>query len=193
MKILFTIALALSISLSSFAGPNSKLSQLSGVSYAYDKAKITLLEGAGKVKVSLLDHTGKKLYSQAVNVKENLTIPLDLAQVPYGTYIVRIENKDGKIDRVIETKKKPAKKSSFRAILKGSNHDNSIKLSVYEMEEPGMTLRVMDNQNKVLHKEIIEEGEPFVRRYLLSHIDKSQVYISLTDKKGNRQYFDIAS
>jgi len=109
MKILFTIALSLSLSLTGFALPKNHLAELSGVTYGYEKAKVILLEGSGKVKLTILDAKGSQLYQQNVTVKESLTLPLDLKNLPTGQYVIRIENKEGVVEHVIQTSKRQTK------------------------------------------------------------------------------------
>ena len=107
MKTLFTFALTMSLCFSLFAVPsNDALRSLSGVAYSYHKVKITLMEGAGKVKVSIIDENGIKVHSESIEVTDNIVYPLDMSLMPHGKYTVRITNKGGKVDRVIEVKSK---------------------------------------------------------------------------------------
>ncbi|MBS9523029.1 hypothetical protein KI659_03270 [Litoribacter alkaliphilus] len=189
MKTLFTFALAFGITLMSVADPKNQLTELSGVAFAYDKAKVTLLEGAGRVKVSLYDKEGNRLHTRSVSVKESVTIPYDLSDLPTGAYLIRIENKLEKVDHIIETKNRAPKTQGFKAIVKKGKSDNSMKLSVYEVNQAGLDVKLIDDENKVVYREFIENDEPFVRKYNLKSISKDRVYVVVTDKNGHKQYF----
>ena len=105
MKTLFTFALAFSICFSILASPKSDtLGTLTGVSYSYQKVKVTLLDGAGRVKVSIYDDWGNKIHGALIEVSDNIVYPIDMSQMPSGKYTVRISNKSGKVDQSIEVK-----------------------------------------------------------------------------------------
>ncbi|WP_143960545.1 hypothetical protein [Litoribacter populi] len=189
MKTLFTFALALGVTLMSFAGPTNKLLELSGVSFAYDKAKVTLLEGAGRVKISLYDKEGNRLHCKSLNVKESVSIPYDLADLPRAAYTIRIENRYEKVDHVIETKSRAPKSPGFKAALKRGKTDNFVKLSVYEVNEAGLDVKLFDDENKVIYREFIDNEEPFARKYNLKSISSDRVFVVVTDKNGHKEYF----
>jgi len=69
--------------------------------------KVTLLEGAGKVKISIYDHRGEKVNSQMIEVTEDIIYPIDMSQMPEGKYTLRLTSKRiGKVEQSVEVKRK---------------------------------------------------------------------------------------
>lgn len=186
MKILFTIALTMSMILHVFAGSND-LTVLSNVTYENQVAKVSLLEGVGRVKVSVLDQKGLVLHCHSLKVKENLMLPINLALLPAGIYTIKIESKESKVEYDIETSIKEEVAATFNASVKALALDY-VKVAVNESNPKGTIVKIYGNNHKLLLKDKVPSG-PFVRRYKLKDIKSSEVYFSLSDKNGEEHFF----
>lgn len=187
MKTLFTILLAMSMFLEGFAASND-LAALSSVTSEHQSAKIHLLEGAGKVKISVLNHKGLVLHCRSLKVKQNLVLPINLSSLPVGTYTIKIESRESKVEYDIVTSIKEEKGAEiFNASVKAMG-PRYVKVAVNEDNAKGTTVKIYGNNNRLLFKEHVPSG-PFARRYELKQFNSNEVYFSLTDKKGEEQFF----
>jgi len=188
MKTLLTFALAMSMFLTGYAEPTNELSALSSVTFNAQNAKVTLLEGIGRVKITLKNAKGSTLYTTSHRVRSNVVLPLNLESLPAGKYIVRIQTKDSQIDYDIETVVKKVNEIGFKANVKALD-DKFVKVSVYEMlEEDGVTVKIYDNNHRLVFKEIVEGG-PFARKYEFKYLKTKGLYFTISDKNGNFQTY----
>lgn len=107
MNTLLAITIAMSLNLAVFAAhdtlpENNMLATYSGISYRYQKVKVTLMEGIGKVRIAVLDEKGVTLHTDIIKVKENVVYPINMSAMPIGRYTIRITNKDGGIDHPVD-------------------------------------------------------------------------------------------
>lgn len=67
---------------------------------AYDNVKINI-DGfsKGAYELNLYNLTGKKVHSQTVNLRQGVSVILNVAHFPRGTYIYALQDKDGEIIR----------------------------------------------------------------------------------------------
>ena len=187
MKTLITFAMVLSINLYSYAAPvNELLSKNSGVSYSYQKVKVTLLNGIGKVKISVHDENGMSLFTDFIKVKESVVYPINMADVPAGKYLVRISNKMESTEHWVDIKPKKVTTHKVDAAIKTIN-DEQIKLMV-RFQDENMTLKMYSNSHRLLLKENIKGNKSFSKKYNLQNLTADKVYFTLTDNKGNLQY-----
>ena len=184
-KFITTFALVASLGFASFSfAANENLAALSEVKSANNKVKVTLREGLGKVRVAVLDSKGKYMHQQTVFVKNDVILPIDLSQLPVGEYHVMIENaKDG--DRTfttIETKTPP----SAYPLMAYRKHidDNSFKLTVIGLDQPGVNVEILDRQGKKIYGESINEPEAFTKVYHLANLKNDEVSVRVVDSKG---------
>jgi len=188
MKTLLTFALAMSMFLTAFAEPTNELAALSSVSFNAQNAKVTLLEGIGRVKISVKDANGLTLSCHSYKIRENVVLPINLESMPAGKYVIRIETKDSKIDYDVETTAKKANEYGFKANVKPLG-DRFVKVSVYEMQEEGdLTIKVYDKSHHLVFKEVLTGG-PFARKYEFKNLYTKGLYFTISDKKGNSQIY----
>ena len=192
MKTLLTFALAMSLFLTGLAEPTNELAILSKVSINEQKARITLIEGIGKVKVYVKDITGKTIYATSYKVSETVVMPFNLEKLPTGKYVIRIEAKDASIDYAIETQPKKAKEvlTPFKANVKALDN-RCVKVSLYELlTEGAVTVRVYDPTHRLIYKDKVDGG-PFARKYEFKHFMTKGLYLSITDGKGNSKTYNL--
>lgn len=190
MKTILTFVMAMSMCLLGFAEPTIELAALSKVSINDQKAKITLLEGIGRVKVFVKDTKGKILYCTSYKVSETVVMPFNLEGLPVGKYVIRIQTKDSSIDYDVETIAKKTREFGFKANVKALD-DRNVKVSLYEMFDEGdIMVRIYDSRHRLLHQEKVSGG-PFARKYEFKDIATKGLYFSITDKKGYNQIYTI--
>jgi len=190
MKTLFTFALAMSMYLTGLAEPTNKLATLSSVSFNDQHVQVTLLEGIGRVRISVRNENGVTLYYISHKVSENVMMPFNLEALPAGKYSIRIKTKESSIDYDVETKAKEVSADGFKAYVQNINN-KFVKVSVYEkLEEGPIMVKIFDRNNRLLYKEAVGEGV-FARKYFFKDLQKEGVYFSLTDKKGYNRIFYI--
>lgn len=186
MKTLFTFALALSISLCSFASPiKDSLSNRSGVSYSYQKVKITLLRGIGKVKISVLDEKGMNLFTDYIKINDDVVYPLDMSNVPEGKYLIKISNKEEASEHWVEIKEKGLALQKTVASIEVID-DQQVKVSVKGIRED-MTLRMFNSDHRLLSKEEIKGKRSFSKKFTLQNLHSDNIYFTLTDNNGHHQ------
>lgn len=188
MKKLLTLALAATLGVATLANAsNENLKTTSSVNATEKKVSITLREGLGKVRLVILNSDGKKLHQQFVKVKNDVMVPYDLSQLPAGEYHVMIESniKEPSHDVamfIVETKDS---KSSYPLVAYGKAIDNdSFKLSVIGLDEPGVQVEIFDQKGKTIYTEKINQPEGFTKVYHLNNLTTKDVSIKVTDKMG---------
>lgn len=190
MKTLLTLALALSLGANSFANPEKEsITALSNVNTKEQTVKVFLNEGLGKVKLSILNDSGKKLFQHTLKVKENLMVPYDLSNLPDGEYFVMIESKEGEMeDKAVYTVENKTPIELPLAAYGKSIDQNSFKLSVVGLEQPGVDVRIWHNNGKAIFTENISQEEGFTKVYHLENLNVKDVSVQLTDAKGRTKY-----
>jgi hypothetical protein len=186
MKTLLTLALAATLGVSSYANASNEKA-LAEVRAKDNKVSVTLREGAGKVRLAILDTDGKKLHQQTLHVKNDLRVPYDLSELPEGEYMVMIEsnvNQPFSEKEVFTVETKSAPKALPLMAYGKIIDDESIKLTVIGLEEPGVKVQITDSNGNSLYVDKIDEPEAFTRVYNFKNIDLKDVFVKVTDKKG---------
>ncbi|UZD23625.1 hypothetical protein PBT90_09510 [Algoriphagus halophytocola] len=188
MKTLFTVALAGALSFGAFAADASEdLKELSAVNTNFKKVNVTLKEGVGIARISILTPEGKYLNSRKVKVKDqNVVVPYDLANLPVGEYQIRIETEDEEIQYKVETKEQPNPAAALPLMAYGKiMNDHTIRLSVVGLLEPGVQVKVFSAiTDKVIYQEKVDQPEGFAKNYSFNGIGADEIYMELTDAKG---------
>jgi len=187
MKTLFTFALALSINIMSFASPTKEsLATRSGVSYSYQTVKITLLNGIGKVKISVLDAKGMNLFTDYIKIKEDVVYPINMSNVPDGKYLIRISNKEEVSEHWVDIKAKELTYQAADAAIEVID-DQKIKVLVKGITGE-MTLKMFNSDHRLLVKDKIKGKRSYSKNYKLENLSVDNVYFTLTDSKGHQQF-----
>ncbi|WP_113922634.1 DUF3244 domain-containing protein [Cognataquiflexum aquatile] len=188
MKKLLTLALAATLGVASIVkASNEGIEELSSVRSKDKKVAISLKEGLGKVKLEVLDCEGHKLHQQYVKVKEDMQVPYDLSQLPAGEYQISIESniKEPSAEKMIytvETKEAPA---PLPLMAYGKSIDeNSFRLAVIGLEEPGTKVEILDQNGRSIFSEKIDQAEAFSKVYHLKNLNTNEVSLKVTDATG---------
>lgn len=188
MKKLLTLALAATLGMASFANAsNEGIEEMSSVKTKEKKVSIILREGLGKVRLAIFDSEGKKLHQQFLRVNNDLKVPYDLSYLPAGEYQVMIESNINKANSetlfyTVETKEAPA---PFPLMAYGTSlNENSFKLTVIGLEEPGIKVEIFNQKGNAIFTEEIEDYEAFSKVYHLENLTVKDILLKVTDKKG---------
>lgn len=188
MKTLLTVALASALSFSSFiANASEDLKALSTVNSNYKKISVTLNEGVGKAKISILTPEGKSLSSRKVNVKnEMVMLPYDMNNMPAGEYLVKIVTDEEEVTYTVETNEKPIPFEALPLAAYGKVIDgNTVNLTVLGIQEPGIDVKIYAvDSGEILYKDHIDQAEGFKRDYSFKNMNASEVYMKVFDKQG---------
>jgi carotenoid cleavage dioxygenase-like enzyme len=195
MKKLLTLALAATLGVATLANAsNEDLKTLSSVKATEKKVSITLREGLGKVRLAIINTDGKKLHQQYVKVKQDVMVPYDLSQLPAGEYQVLIESniKEPSHDVAMFTVETKDSKSDLPLMAYGKSiDDDSFRLSVIGLEEPGVQVEIFDHKGKTIYSEKIDQPEGFTKVFHLSNLTSKDVSIKVTDSIGRTKYLNL--
>jgi hypothetical protein len=195
MKKLLTLALAATLGVATLANAsNEDLKTLSSVKATEKKVNITLREGLGKVRLAIMNADGKKLHQQFVKVKQDVMVPYDMSQLPAGEYQVLIESniKEPSHDMAMFTVETKDSKSDLPLMAYGKSiDDDSFRLSVIGLEEPGVQVEIFDHKGKTIYSEKINQPEGFTKVFHLSNLTTKDVSIKVTDTIGRTKYLNL--
>lgn len=188
MKTLLTVALASALSFSSFiANASEDLKALSRVHSNYKKINVTLNEGVGTAKISILNADGKNLSTRSVRVKnENLMVPYDMNSLPAGEYQVKIVTDEEEVVYTVETTERPIATADLPLMAYGKVLDvNTVKLSVIGLLEPGVEVKVYSAKDgKLIYEENIDQKEGFAKNFSFKGVKAEDIYMELNDTQG---------
>ncbi|MBN3582349.1 hypothetical protein JYB64_08100 [Algoriphagus aestuarii] len=188
MKTLFTIAMAGALSFSALAADaNEDLRELSAVNSKYKKINVTLKEGVGTAKISILNQEGKNLSQRKVNVKgESLMVPYDMNSLPAGEYQVRIVTDEEEVTYTVATTDKPIPAEELPLMAYGKAlDDHTVSLAVIGLIEPGVDVKILSSESgKVIYQEHIDQPEAFKKNFSFRDMTSEDIYMEVTDVKG---------
>jgi hypothetical protein len=190
MKTLLTLLAALFIQLGSFASPNEKpLAEVTMVETFQQKFKVHLMEGVGRVNISLFNQKGKLVDKTTFKINEPTAIPFNLSQLPEGNYTVKVETKMEEIFFEIPSKKPVQKKLLAYTNVK---NDNTVNLKVVGIEKPGVKVTFFDQAHRRITSDNIEVSGGFSKDYILKNRKLKEVYMEVKDQDGKSKvfYFD---
>lgn len=188
MKTLFTIAMASALSFSALASnANEDLKDLSTVNSKFKKINVTLKEGVGNAKITILNEDGKNLNQRKVHVKnESIVVPYDMKNLPVGEYQVKIVTDEEEVVYTVETTNQPIPTEELPLMAYGKLvDDNTVNLSVIGLSEPGVEVKIYSSASgKVIFEENVDQPEGFKKDYSFKGLDSEDVYMKVTDNLG---------
>ncbi len=187
MKSLLAVALVSTLSFGSFsANASADLRELSEVNTQYKKVSVVLKEGVGTAKISILTPEGKFLSGRRVNVQnEKVVVPYDLTNLPAGEYQVKIVTDAEEVAYTVETKNQPIATEDLPLMAYGKSlDDNTVRLAVIGLLEPGVDVKIYTKAGKLIHEEQIDQPEGFTKNFSFDGISADEVYMEINDAKG---------
>ncbi|MGY6521163.1 MAG: DUF3244 domain-containing protein [Mongoliitalea sp.] len=187
MKTILTFALAAVLGTSSFANNSEEsISNLTNVQAKEKKVQVTLKEGAGKVKVHILDANGKRLYQRNIRVQGDVRVPFDLTALPCGEYQVAVISKEDPSNQSIhnvQIAESAIIEYPLMAYVKQMDED-SFKLTVIGLEEPGTKVQILDEYGRKVYGESVNETGAFSRVYHLRQMKLENLSVQVSDAQG---------
>ncbi|GHB29037.1 DUF3244 domain-containing protein [Mongoliitalea lutea] len=194
MKTILTFALAAVLGTSSFANNSEEsISNLTNVQAKEKKVQVTLREGAGKVKVHILDANGKRLFQRNFHVQENILVPFDMTALPCGEYQVAVISKEDPSNQSIHTvtiTESTVIELPLMAYVKPLNED-SFKLTVIGLEEPGTQIQIWDESGRKVHSETVNIAAGFSKVYHLRQLKLENLIIQVSDNNGRTKHLQF--
>ncbi|MEN2284118.1 hypothetical protein AAGF08_18385, partial [Algoriphagus sp. SE2] len=188
MKTLFTIAMASALSFSALASnSNEDLRDLSTVNSKFKKINVTLKEGVGNAKITIMNEDGKNLNQRKVHVKnESLVVPYDMNNLPVGEYQVKIVTEEEEVVYTVETSNQPIPVEDLPLMAYGKVVDeNTVNLAVIGLSEPGVEVKIYSSTSgKVIFEENIDQAKGFKKDYSFKGMDSEDIYMQVSDKLG---------
>ncbi|RZS97458.1 DUF3244 domain-containing protein [Cecembia calidifontis] len=193
MKKILTMALIATLGLSGFANAGDEsVEALTEVSNSNNRVKVILKEGLGKVRLEVLDLQGKKLHQQTVFVKNDVMVPYNLSELPVGQYQLKIEANNKGLEpevAVFDLERKLTKEEIPLMAYRKNLDDDSIKLTVIGLDEPGVTVAIADRSGKKIFEEKIMQTGAFSKIYSFRNFKANDVSVQVTDAKGKSRIF----
>lgn len=186
MKTLLATAICALLSVGIAQASEDELKALTSITSQDQRVKVSLREGTGKVSISILDSNGRYLYQKRVKADTDVKLPFNLSQLPEGEYQIKIRRADNPEEKLIHTiiNKAPAPLTNPLVAFGKIEDNNSIRLTVVGLDEPGVTVRIDDAFGRKIHQEFVEHPEAFSRIYHLRNVETSGLTISLRDTTG---------
>lgn len=187
MKMLLISALTLGISILSYASPKETLMELTTVRAKYEKVRVTFKQPIEKVFISILDNDGKLVIKRRYKIKEPITVPYDLSELPSGKYQIKIETDDDIARYDIKTEERKVVEKPLVAYGKFKDR-NTVTLLVAGLEKPGVTVEIYNESNQKINSERLEVKEGFSRDYKFIHQKPDNIYFKIKDAQGRTKY-----
>lgn len=188
MKTLFTFAMASALSFSALAAnANEDLKDLSAVNTNYKKINVTLKEGVGNAKISILNQEGKSLNQKRVHVKdESIVVPYNMQNLPAGEYQIKIVTDEEEVIYSVNTTDSPIPVEDLPLMAYGKVVDeNTVSLAVVGLTEPGVEVKVYSSESgKVIYEETIDQAEGFRKDFSFKGMNSEDVYLEVKDTLG---------
>lgn len=187
MNTLMTILLALAIQLGTFVSPNEKpLAEVTMVESLNQKFNVHLLEGVGRVHISILNQKGKLVDITTFKIDGPTVIPFNISGLPEGNYTLKIETKLEEIAFEVSSKKPLEKKLLAYANVK---NDNTANLKVAGIENPGIKVTFYDQSHRRITTDQVDVAGGFSKDYILKNRKLKEVYMEVKDQNGKSKIF----
>ena len=195
MKILFAFVLVSAMGLGQLhaSEPAASFAEMAVVKSQDQRVTVFLQEGLGKVSISILNEEGRLLHRNSVNANENLVLPYNLSQLPEGNYKVKIRTKNATEPKVVhQFTSRSNEPMELPLIAYKTKVDNrSVKLKVAGIDEPGVRIQIVDQFDRRLFDQVIEDQEGFAKKFKFRNTNLSGLSIRVSDNNGRLRVFDL--
>ncbi|WP_304517134.1 DUF3244 domain-containing protein [Cecembia rubra] len=193
MKKILTMALIATLGMSGMAfAANESVEALTEVSNSNNRVKVILKEGLGKVNLVVSDLEGKKLHQQTIFVKNDVMVPYNLSELPVGKYQLKVESASKGLNSdvaIYEVERKLTKEELPLMAYRKDLDQDSFKLTVIGLEEPGVTVELKDKRGNMIFEEKIMEKGAFSKIYSMKNMKADEVSVHVTDFRGRSKAF----
>jgi|GEM_PF-891841 len=126
-------------------------------------------EEKSAVAVTIYDAKRKRIFSDIITNTDGFSKPYNFSSLPEGKYTFEIESNGIKSTEVVSNEKTVAR-PAIKAFVMPMKESGKFQLMVMSNHMAPVTISILDNNNKVLHKESVDSPETFGKVYNLSDI-----------------------
>jgi hypothetical protein len=188
-KLTLLVALLTVISAATFAdgrkiGESSEFKMIAKSAVKFDLSYASVI--SSDVYVTIFNENGHKVSSKIVKATKKFKRTYDFSELKIGKYTVVVKNQDGSANQEVVYGAKAVKLNSFVSKIP---QDKSIKLLVGDFNpEKDITVKIYNQDNKLIHSEKIKNEKSFSRVYDLNNTVASSVNV-LIENDGELQTF----
>ena len=188
-KLTLLVALLTVISAASFAdgrkiGESSEFKMIAKSEVKYDLSYESVI--SSDVCVTIFNEEGDKVSSKTVKATKKFKRTYDFSKLKAGKYTVEVRNEDGTANQEVVYGKRAVKLNSFVSKIP---QDKSLKLLVGDFNpNKDVTVKIYNQNNKLIHSEKIKNEKSFSRVYNLNNTIASSVNV-LIENDGELQTF----
>ena len=143
-------------------------------------------ENSGEVCVSIYSMSGKKISSQTLKKVKNFKRTYDFSKLKPGQYKIVVRNEEGSANQQISHLIKEARLKTFVTKMPDNN---ALKLHVGDFtEDQPVTVKIYNENYKLIHSEEIKNAQSFSRVYDLSSLRLKSASI-LVENGGEKKTF----
>jgi len=123
----------------------------------------------GTVNVTIMNDRRETIFTESIPNTASFSRPYNLSELRSGKYFVVVEGKEGKTEKELTYAIKKKVESTID-VIKIANATNKFLLSVENKEADQIQVRILDQDKKVIHEELLSVNGKFAIVYNLSRI-----------------------
>lgn len=140
-------------------------------------------EERGRVKVTIYNEDGRLVYSEVIRNIEEFMRPYNFSKMPEGVYAIEVEGENGKTFRTVEHRTKSEQRVAHLTQMK--DMPNRYVLLVPNKGHDVLTIRILDEENHLLYKEVKAVEGDFAGLYKLERANGHPTF-EVTDSQGRK-------
>lgn len=141
-------------------------------------------ENADRVKVTIYDGAKKAVFTEEIKNKSSFVRPYNLENLPYGEYIIVLEDKNGRTEEHV-TFSKPS--AEVQANIIKIRDSRKALVTLYSKGEAEVTYSVLDIYNNVLFSKTQKVNGQAAQSFNLEKV-RGAVTIQVSDSRGILKY-----
>lgn len=131
-------------------------------------------EKSGKVKVSIYNHEGRKVFTEVMSNTEHFMRPYNFSLLPEGTYRIELADESGSWAKTVNyTSTKPR---LFAHLTRLNDLGDKYMLAVPGSASNELTIRIYDERQKLVFEETQAVEGNFARLYNLSEVPGTHTF-----------------
>ena len=130
-------------------------------------------EEKAAVAVTIYDANKQRIFSDIITNTDGFSKPYNFSNLPEGKYTFEIESNGVKSTEIVSNLKKESR-PAMKAFVIPLKESGKFQLMVMSNNMSPVTISILDNNNKVLHKESVDSPETFGKVYDLSDVENGE-------------------
>jgi len=123
----------------------------------------------GAVSVTIMNDKRETIFTESIQNTASFSRPYNLSELKSGKYFIVVVDKEGKTEKELAYAIKKKVESTVD-VIKIANATNKFLLSVENKEADQIQVRILDQDKKVIHEELLSVNGKFAIVYNLSRI-----------------------